>query len=465
MSYTLEQVKNHCKPDDVWVVLHNKVYGITKYLEDHPGGGAILLEVAGTDATDAFEEIGHSDEAREQLEPFYVGDLPAEEQAETVEVYRPTYEHISQAAAVDVHKPSLWTKVLRVVTKLGLAGLIGTAAVTIYQQDLTPQVLQALRNNTSSRNSNGSFWTGAGIASITQLTITCSLGLWLSSKLDVQQEFTHYQPRRAAHSASLIPLRHTTTLASPPILHPQKWRPLTLTQKTELTPNVYRLVFALPNPTDTLPLPIGQHIAVQAQIDSNPISRSYTPISSSTSLGHLILLVKAYPHGKMTTHLASLPIGASLLFRGPKGAMQYSRDSARTINMIAGGTGITPMYQVLRAACTDPLDDTRINLLYANNTENDILLREELDALAREHPDQLNVKYVLSRADDSWNGYRGFVDEGMMRREFSAPGDARKVFLCGPPGMVDAAKKILAGLGWSVPRGSVAKGEDQVFVF
>lgn len=93
-SFTLEQVQQHCKPDDVWIVLHNKgwshtrrnhmatanptVYDVTKYLDDHPGGRAVLLEVAGQDATEAFEEIGHSDEAREQLEPLYVGDLPAE---------------------------------------------------------------------------------------------------------------------------------------------------------------------------------------------------------------------------------------------------------------------------------------------------------------------------------------------------------------------------------------------------
>ncbi|KAI9037313.1 cytochrome b5-like heme/steroid binding domain-containing protein [Aspergillus affinis] len=187
------------------IVLHNKVYDITKYLEDHPSGSAILLEVAGTDATDAFEEVGHSDEAREQLEQFYLGDLPAEEQTEVIEVYRPTYQQVSQAAAVNLHRPSFWTKVLRAVTKLGLTGLI-------------------LRNSTGSGTSyNGSFWTGAGIATISQLTITCSFGLWLSSKLDVQQEFTHYTPRRATHAASLIPLRHTSssTPASPPILHPK----------------------------------------------------------------------------------------------------------------------------------------------------------------------------------------------------------------------------------------------------
>lgn len=94
-SFTYEQVQQHTKPDDVWIVLHNKslfshrklidaffltypVYDVTKYLDDHPGGKDVLLEAAGTDATEAFEDVGHSDEAREQLDPYYIGDLPTE---------------------------------------------------------------------------------------------------------------------------------------------------------------------------------------------------------------------------------------------------------------------------------------------------------------------------------------------------------------------------------------------------
>lgn len=78
VMYTLEEVQKHNKANDVWIVLHNKVYDITKYLEYHPGGSAILIEVAGTDATEAFEENGHSDEAREELEKYHIGGLPTE---------------------------------------------------------------------------------------------------------------------------------------------------------------------------------------------------------------------------------------------------------------------------------------------------------------------------------------------------------------------------------------------------
>lgn len=77
-TISLAQVAEHNKPDDVWFVVHNKVYDVTKYLEEHPGGSAILQEVAGKDATQEYEDVGHSDEANEHLEGLYLGDLPEE---------------------------------------------------------------------------------------------------------------------------------------------------------------------------------------------------------------------------------------------------------------------------------------------------------------------------------------------------------------------------------------------------
>lgn len=64
---SLFDVQKHNTRDNVWLVLHNKVYDAMPYLEDHPGGDAILREVAGTDATEAFADVGHSAEACDHL--------------------------------------------------------------------------------------------------------------------------------------------------------------------------------------------------------------------------------------------------------------------------------------------------------------------------------------------------------------------------------------------------------------
>jgi cytochrome b5 len=58
-----------------------KVYDVTKYLDDHPGGAEVMLDVAGQDADEFFEDIGHSKEARNELKKFYIGDFKLDEAA------------------------------------------------------------------------------------------------------------------------------------------------------------------------------------------------------------------------------------------------------------------------------------------------------------------------------------------------------------------------------------------------
>ena len=74
-TYRLSEIAQHNSKEDLWLVIHNKVYNITEYLNDHPGGGDVLLDVAGTDATKAFEDVGHSNDAREIMEDYLLGDL------------------------------------------------------------------------------------------------------------------------------------------------------------------------------------------------------------------------------------------------------------------------------------------------------------------------------------------------------------------------------------------------------
>jgi len=77
--YRLEEVKQHNtsrgENKSVWTVIHDKVYDITQFLDEHPGGEEILIEHAGQDASEDFEDVGHSSDAREMLLEYYVGEL------------------------------------------------------------------------------------------------------------------------------------------------------------------------------------------------------------------------------------------------------------------------------------------------------------------------------------------------------------------------------------------------------
>ncbi|XP_075694645.1 cytochrome b5 type B [Rhinoderma darwinii] len=73
--YTLEDVSKRNSAKELWLVIHGRVYDITSFVEEHPGGEEVLFEQAGADATESFEDVGHSVDAREMLKQYYVGDL------------------------------------------------------------------------------------------------------------------------------------------------------------------------------------------------------------------------------------------------------------------------------------------------------------------------------------------------------------------------------------------------------
>ncbi|KAG4070624.1 hypothetical protein HA402_013544 [Bradysia odoriphaga] len=81
-TYTFAEVKEHNKPSDLWVVIHDKVYDVTKFLHEHPGGEEVLEESAGRNATKDFDDADHSESAIEQLANYYLGDIVDEEKTE-----------------------------------------------------------------------------------------------------------------------------------------------------------------------------------------------------------------------------------------------------------------------------------------------------------------------------------------------------------------------------------------------
>ncbi|XP_042220142.1 cytochrome b5-like isoform X2 [Homarus americanus] len=81
--YTLADVLEHTKNDSCWIVIHDKVYDVTKFLDEHPGGEEVLLEQAGGDSTEGFEDVGHSTDAREMMKEYFIGELVEEDRKNT----------------------------------------------------------------------------------------------------------------------------------------------------------------------------------------------------------------------------------------------------------------------------------------------------------------------------------------------------------------------------------------------
>lgn len=250
--------------------------------------------------------------------------------------------------------------------------------------------------------------------------------------------------------------------AGPVALDPEERVPMKLVEKEVVTHDTRRFRFALPTPAHVLGLPVGKHMYLSATIDGKPVSRPYTPISSDDDVGYFDLMIKVYYRnvhprfpdgGKMSQYLEQLKIGDTIDVKGPKGRLEYVGRGrieiggtqgdvevrhVRKLGMIAGGTGITPMLQTIRAILKDAGDRTEMWLLFANQQENDILLRPELDAIAVQEP-RLHLWYTLDRPPPGWTYSSGFVNEDMLREHMPPPGEGTQILMCGPKPMIDNA--------------------------
>lgn len=74
-QFTYKEIAEHNTEDDLWMIIDGKVYDCSKFVDEHPGGEEVLLDLGGQDATGPFADIGHSDDAVKMLEDLYVGDL------------------------------------------------------------------------------------------------------------------------------------------------------------------------------------------------------------------------------------------------------------------------------------------------------------------------------------------------------------------------------------------------------
>ncbi|KAK9428547.1 hypothetical protein V1505DRAFT_357712 [Lipomyces doorenjongii] len=459
-TIAMQEIAKHKTKDDNWIIIHGKVYDVTDYGKDHPGGLDILLEVAGTDATSAYEDVGHSEDAAEIMHSYLVGVM----EGASPEGGGARKTSSAQLTHVIVRRHELeqsapqTKRLLNLRTELA-AFAVGTAGLTYFINSchLLPSLTVSGFHATGSQAAHAGFTQGFFTASAA-LGIVGLAGLRYLSNASETRSFSSYAP----HLQSVSPAGATFKPAG--VLKPSVYRKFTLQRKDELSDGIYRFVFDLPTKYSVLGLPIGQHVAMRAMIDEHTVVRSYTPVSNNRDLGRLELLIRVYPKGLMGNYLKNLKIGETADIRGPKGAMKYRRSMCKEIGMIGGGTGITPLYQLIRAICEDPKDNTKISVIYGNRSESDIMLRGKLDHYARVTPHKFKIYYTLDQPGPEWTGGKGHVTKDLLKAKMPQVSPDAKILLCGPPGMVTAMKNNLVELGFEAP-GGVSKMSDQIFCF
>jgi len=249
---------------------------------------------------------------------------------------------------------------------------------------------------------------------------------------------------------------------------------LTLGERTQLSHDTFRFRFTLPAATPVLGLPVGKHFKVFAPNPtpkvqgewngkedletSAEIERKYTPTTSDDTIGHVDLVIKVYKGGvierfpdggKMSQYFDKLRVGDSISISGPWGMNEYvgsgqlkagTRAIAfKQLGMLAGGTGITPMLQVMAAVLSNPTETAEISLIYANQSPDDILVRDLLEALAAKYPKRLKLWYTVDRPDAGWKHSVGFITDAMIAEHLPPPAADTAVLMCGPPPMVKFA--------------------------
>lgn len=151
------------------------------------------------------------------------------------------------------------------------------------------------------------------------------------------------------------------------------------------------------------------------------------------------LLIKRYPNGPMSTHIHSLKPGDSLDLKAPLPKYPWEANKHEHIALLAGGTGITPMYQLTRAIFNNPEDKTKVTLVFGNISEEDILLKKQFDDLENKYPQRFRAFYVLDNPPPGSSYEKGYITKDLLKSVLPGPKDGNiKLFVCGPPGLYKA---------------------------
>ncbi|GBG88332.1 hypothetical protein CBR_g46898, partial [Chara braunii] len=260
------------------------------------------------------------------------------------------------------------------------------------------------------------------------------------------KKFTHGLIRRQ-HS-----YRDRAGVEHPSGLLPTEFKSLPLIERYVPNKSCAVLKYALPSKNHMLGLLCGQYLAVRYRAqreDEEDVVQYYSPMTPADEYGHVELVIKhtMIAPGSMPDKMMKMALGETLDFAGPLGGFMYEPNMYSKLGMIAGGTGISPMMQIIRTVTRHPADSTHLSLLYGNAEEDDILCKEELMYIATTR-ENVDVHMFLERPPWRWTMGRGFITEQAIRERMPPPHSNSRIIMCGPPIMMKVMKRTLKKIGY-----------------
>ncbi len=204
----------------------------------------------------------------------------------------------------------------------------------------------------------------------------------------------------------------------------------------QMTPNVKQFRLAVPD--HEFEYEPGQHTTVHFEDDGEEVARPYTA-TNLPERDQLTLAIKRYDDGTASVYMHDREPGDEIEIGDVEGNL-YLRNLDDDVVFVASGTGITPLYPMLKHYARDGTGDA--HLFFGESDQEHLIYRESIDQLRAEHAN-LDVTYSLS--DESWDGPEGHVQDLLSDRLDSF--DETDFYVCGVPEMVVETTELLNDKG------------------
>uniref|UniRef100_A0A0N4ZKE5 non-specific serine/threonine protein kinase n=1 Tax=Parastrongyloides trichosuri TaxID=131310 RepID=A0A0N4ZKE5_PARTI len=425
---TLEELSQHNKPNDCWIILNGKVYDVTEYLEYHPGGVSEITNYAGMDATEAFIDIHSWVNYNGFLKNYCMG------------TFKGKLPKVSKMKSIDEDEDYEENQSMKLIEE---------------------RKFQFKKHSMKSFEITSPFWKTLRSQCLSHYIIDDTLHIRARDFRDDVYSFTYHPASKLYDSMLNVQCENDKIIINSDIPLPilafneRKWRvsknPSTnyvkgkLLKKEKITHDTFYVSIQLLDGA-IIGIPEGHHVALRLLVRNNKLSRPYTPIRVNES--KIEFLIKIYDDGLLTPTIGSLQEGDTLEVSDTIGKLDFINGTKNNANCLclAAGTGLTPMLRIIE----DRVKKGIHTKLFLFNKKYDDIISEKYFPL---EDSNFSLTNILSQEEEIKmmnNDLMSNILLGYIRKEiFDTIPDINKyqVFICGPWKFSSLAEEILQSLG------------------